>query len=247
MKTEELEKLGLSKTESVLYLAMLKLGSADVKTLVYETGFFKANTYDAMEKLCEKGLISKIIQNNVRTYNLEDPDSLIEYIETKKSELDEKKTLAKKLSEQVKLSKDNIHSSESATVLRGITGVKKQHRDLLEEGNDYVGFGSPENSDKILPDYYWQNQHKKQAEKGMKARLIFNESLRRWKDKIKHQGIQLKFLEKGFEPLTETVIYGDKVAITVYTEKPVVTLIKNKHMADSYRQIFEILWKQSKK
>ncbi|MCF7871897.1 hypothetical protein K9L97_02580 [Candidatus Woesearchaeota archaeon] len=247
MKIEDLEKLGLSKTESTLYLAMLKLGSADVKTLVYETGFFKANTYDAMEKLCEKGLISKIIQNNVRTYNLEDPDTLIEYIETKKSELDDKKRLAKKLSEQVKLSKDNIHSSETAVVLRGITGVKKMHRDMLDEGKDYVSFGAPEESDKLIPEYYWRNMHKRQVEKGIKAKLLFNKSLEYWKDAIPHKEIELRFFEKEFEPLTETTIYGDKVAITVYTEKPVVTLIKNKHMANSYRGIFEILWKQSKK
>ena len=58
--------------------------------------------------------------------------------------------------------------------------------------------------------------------------------------------IELRLFEDELEPLTETTIYGNKVAFTVWTEKPTVTIIKNEHVAASYRQIFEKLWKDSK-
>lgn len=77
--------------------------------------------------------------------------------------------------------------------------------------------------------------------------MIFHKSLRQWQDLIPKNLIELRFFDETFEPLTETTIYGNKVAFTVWTEKPTVTIIDNEHVAESYRQIFNFLWKQSKK
>ena len=76
--------------------------------------------------------------------------------------------------------------------------------------------------------------------------MIFHKSLRNWKKIIPKEIIELRFFFYLFEPLTETTIYGDKVAFVVWTEKPVVTIINNSHVADSYRQLFNFLWKVSK-
>lgn len=246
MNVDKLVELGLSKSEATLYLALLKLGSADVKTLVYETGFFKANTYDSMEKLCEKGIVSKVVQNGVRTYNLEKPDSLIEFIQKKKSELEAKEELAKELAKEAQKSKENTHSSETAVVLRGVSGVKQIYSEIIEKKLDSLIFGSPIESETLIGNHYWKNFHLKLNERNIQTKMIFHKSLRHWKNVNDPKKHQLRFHDAEFESLTETTIYGDKVAFTVWTQKPVVTIIKNKHVADSYRQIFNILWKQSK-
>ena len=88
MNSDELRKLGLSQAEAELYIALLKLGASDVQKLVEETGFYKANTYDALERLCEKGIISKIIEGKKRIYQLQPPESLIEFVQKKKRELE---------------------------------------------------------------------------------------------------------------------------------------------------------------
>jgi hypothetical protein len=76
--------------------------------------------------------------------------------------------------------------------------------------------------------------------------MIFHKSLRNWKTQMPKSIIELKFLNEPFEPLTETTIYGNKVAFVVWTEKPIVTIINNEHVANSYRQVFDILWRQAK-
>ncbi len=81
---------------------------------------------------------------------------------------------------------------------------------------------------------------------GIKAKMIFHRSLRHWGKTIPKEIIELRFFDENFEPLTETTVYGTKVAFVVWTDKPIVTIINNEHVANSYRQIFNLLWKMSK-
>ncbi len=98
MHSKDLMKLGLSKTESVLYLALLKLGASNVQNLIKETGFYKANTYQALERLIDKGIISKVVENNHRIYQIQNPQSLIEYVDKKRHEIQAQEKIAVELS-----------------------------------------------------------------------------------------------------------------------------------------------------
>ena len=245
MNKDSLIKLGLSQSEATLYLALFRIGASDVNRLVQETGFYKANVYQALERLCDKGIISKIIEKNRRVYQIQNPDTLIGFIDEKKDELEKQRKLAKKLTKEVELSKHSF-PQETAAVFTGIGSVKKIYSDIIKNKLDYYVFGSPLESETVIQDYYWKNLHAKQHEFGIKAQMIFHKSLRHWKKFIRHKEVKIKFLDMKFEPLTETTIYGTKVALTVWTEKPVVTIINNKHVAQSYKQIFDILWKMAK-
>jgi sugar-specific transcriptional regulator TrmB len=247
MNPKDLMALGLSKTESVLYLTLLRIGSSDVLTLVKETGFYKANTYDALEKLCDKGIVSKIIDGKRRVYQLQPPNTLVDFVKKKKVDLDAQEKVAEELAAKVKLSKKHTLSKETAFVFRGIAGVKQIYSEIIEKKLDYLVFGTPIESDIVVGEYYWQNLHQKQKEHRIKAKMIFHRSLRKWAKMIPHNIIELRFFDEEFEPLTETTIYGNKVAFVVWTDKPVVTIIDNEHVAASYRQIFEKLWKDAKK
>ena len=246
MEIENLQKLGLSKTEATLYLALLKIGACEVQTLIEETGFYKSNVYDALERLCEKGIISKIIDSKKRVYQLQKPEALIELIIKKKESLEEQEEVARQLANEVTLKKEHIHTPETAMVFRGISGVKQIYSEIIEKKYNYLVFGSPKESETIIGDYYWENLHAKQKEYGIKARMIFHKSLRNWEKSVPKDIIELRFFDEAFEPLTETTIYGTKVAFVVWTEKPIVTIIDNEHVAEAYKQVFKFLWMSSK-
>ena len=57
----------------------------------------------------------------------------------------------------------------------------------------------------------------------------------------------MKFTSKMYETPATTWIYGDKVAITVWSEQPIATVIRSRQVADSYKQFFRILWETAKK
>jgi len=246
MEISNLKKIGLSNTEAVLYLSLLKRGSADANTLVKSTGLYKANTYDALEKLCGRGIVSKVISNRKRIYQIQKPNSFLEVIEKKKRELEEQELVAKELAKNVEVLKIKT-TEETASVFRGIAGVKQIYSEIINEKLDYLVFGSPKESGELLPDYYWQNLHVKQKEYGIKAKMIFNKSLRNWTKLVPKELIELRFFDEKFEPLTETTIYGNKVAFVTWTEEPTVTIITNLYLAESYKVFFKILWKIAKK
>ncbi len=246
MKTEDLKKIGLSQSEAVLYLSLLRLGASEVQPLIEETGFYKANIYEALERLCEKGIVSKVIEGGKRVYQIQKPESLIEFIKKKKDELEEQEKIAKELAKNVGNMKKHIYSQETAMVFKGLAGVKQIYSEIINERLDYFVFGSPKESEIVIGDYYWKNLHVKQKEYGIKAKMIFHKSLRDWKKIIQKGIIELKFFDEEFEPLTETTIYGTKVAFVVWTENPVITIINNEHVANSYKQLFNFLWKMSK-
>lgn len=246
MEISKLTKLGLSNSEAVLYMKLLKLGSSDVQTLIKETGFYKANIYDSLDRLIEKGIISKVTEGNKRIYQLQRPESLIEFVEKKEEEINEQKKLAIKLAKSVDMAKKHIHSSETAMVFKGLSGVRQIYSEIINEKLDYLTFGAPKESETIIGDYYWQNLHAKQKQFGIKAKMIFHKSLRNWKRLIPKDIIKLRFFDGEIEPLTETTIYGTKVAFVVWVENPIVTIIDNSHVSESYRLVFDYLWKQAK-
>ena len=99
----------------------------------------------------------------------------------------------------------------------------------------------------MLGESWWVNYHKKRSQKGITAKLMFNESLKYWKAEVKYPKAEVRYTKAGFEPLTETIIRNDKIGIIIWTEKPLGVLIHNKTAALSYDKFFEIMWKAAEK
>lgn len=112
---------------------------------------------------------------------------------------------------------------------------------------DYVVFGAPKKSLEIMGELFWKIYNKKKNNNGINVRMIFNEELREFSKKILDENTQIRFFEKDFEPLTETHIQDNYVAIAVWTDEPILFYIEDKEVANSYRNFFEKLWKISKK
>ncbi len=246
MNIRDLEGLGLSEAEAKLYLALLRLGPSDAKALVRETNMFKANVYQSLERLYRKGIISQHTEEGRKLFRIQRPDSLLEYIAQKEENIQKQRKLAKKLIKEVEHLKKIEQAPESASVFYGLAGVKKVFRDVIERELDCMTFGSTLASETIIGSYFWDNFHQKQLEKGLKMKLLFHQSLRHWKGKIPEEVADIRFLDEELEPLTETTIYGDTVALSVWLETPITTIIQNQHVANSYKQVFDIMWRHAK-
>lgn len=124
----------------------------------------------------------------------------------------------------------------------GIEGVKTLLRVLLDAGGkEHHTFGSAKES-LMLGESFWTEYHKERAARGIKAKLIFNESLKDWVQNNKYPKTEYKFIKKSFEPLTETIIRNDKIGIIIWTKTPIGILISNKVAAESYDKFWKIMW-----
>src|SRR3989344_2417651 len=136
----------------------------------------------------------------------------------------------------------NIDQKTKVAFFEGIDGIKELLYILLNAGGkEHHTFGGAKEG-LVMGDSFWIDYHQKRAKLGIQAKLIFNESLKDWTQKNKYPNAEYKFIEKEFEPLTETIIRNDKIGIIIWTEIPIGILISNKIAAESYDKFWKIMW-----
>jgi sugar-specific transcriptional regulator TrmB len=247
MELTELLKLGFNKNEAQVYLILIKFVKADAGQIIKETHFHKNIVYDNLEKLINKGLVSYIIENKRKVFQITSSTSLIDYFENEEKKLNEKKKEAEKITKEINKIARQLPSTQEAMVFRGVRGVKNFYYEGVKQNQDTLAFGAPQESIDIMGEIFWRNLQVKRQEKNVHAKLIFNPSIKEYGESIKNPLTEVRYFERDFEPMSETHIQGDEVGIIVWTKEPILFLIKDKLVAESYRKFFEKMWKQARK
>ena len=245
MDAKKLEKLGLNKNEAIVYLALIPLGQASAGEIIKKTSFHRNIVYDNLEKLIDKGLVSFILEGKKKVFQLASPDMITEMLEKQQIKLNLQKEIEKDIKKEIKKSY-KATKKQDAVIFRGVNGLKLLLKDTIKQHTDYYVFGAPKSSVNIMSSTFWKNYNKKLVSQNIIAKMLFNDDLRSWSKQIMNKNTLIKFLPKHFDALTETIVYGEKVAIIVWTEKPIATLIQDKEAAKGYKQHFNMLWKIAK-
>jgi hypothetical protein len=115
--------------------------------------------------------------------------------------------------------------------------------DIIEVGEDFLGFGGTLRFKDILPTYTEQWAEKRRRKK-IRARLISSVETKAPLWELN----ECRAVPKEYLSPASTFIYGDKIAIFVLEEQPpTIILIESEKFARSYRNYFELLWKIAKK
>lgn len=250
MNHEELIELGFNKNEAKVYLALAGFGKATANTLIKHTKFHKNIVYDNLEKLIDKGLVTYVIEEGIRHFKIAPPDMLVQMFNEEAKAIEIRIVKAKKIADQVSKAMKVINPKQEATIYRGVKGIRSFYNQLIQRGQDYVAFGAPQESINIMGDAFWMNLSQKVKDNKMKMRLIFNESIRGHGEKTRKsvpKTVRVRYFKEDFEPLTETNIQGNRIAIIVWTEEPLLFLIEDKFVAENYQRFFEDMWKQARK
>ena len=245
MNFEELIKLGFNKNEAKVYLSLVKFGKADANQLIKDTKFHKNIVYDNLEKLIDKGLVTFIIEEGRKVFQAAPPDMIIQLFEDQEKELAARKKLAETIAEDIRKAVKKVPFKQTAVIYRGIKGIKAYHAEVLHSGKNYTLFGAPKQSIDIMGEHFWKNFELKRIENKIHVKMIFNPSLRNFGESLKNQHTVIRYFERDFEPLTQTDVHEDKVAIIVWSDPPVIFLIQDKLVANSYGEFFERMWKQA--
>lgn len=243
---EDFIKLGFNRNEARVYVSLIKFGKTDAHQLVKDTKFHKNIVYDNLDKLINKGLVRYIVEDGKRFYAISSPEMLIKSVEESIDSLKQKKDFAVKLSKDIEKRIKIVPHKQEASVFRGQNGIRAYHNEIIREGKEFFVFGAPKQSVDIMGENFWENFQVKRIDKKIKARMIFNFSLRSFGDALRNKYTDVRYFEGNFEPLTQTDVHENKIAIIVWTETPVLFIIEDKDVAASYRSYFEKMWKKAK-
>jgi sugar-specific transcriptional regulator TrmB len=239
MDTQFLEDIGLTKTEAKVYLTTLDLGSALAGAISQKSGIHRRSVYDALERLIEKGLVSFITKNNRKLFEAAEPKRLLQIA-------DERMQNLKGVVPHLELRHGAAKEKQEAVFFKGKPALKTVFDDqIAEKKTIYVVGASAEASD--ILQYYFTHYDKKRKSKRIPIKMIFPEDSRKSKMLKNVPLSEIKFLPQKYISPVGTNIYGDRVAIVVWTDEPAAILIKNKAIADAYRKYFNFMWERAKK
>jgi sugar-specific transcriptional regulator TrmB len=246
MEENSLLKLGLKEKEASIYLALLKSGPILANQLAKKTGQVRTTVYSQLDLLIEKGFVSYTIQSGKRFYRAADPQKLLEEFQAKKEE--EENTL-KEVVQSLKKTQGIEQSKTKVEVFEGKEGLKTAFLKFTREQNqELLHYGSSGISYKIIP-LFMEKWNKERIKKKIFMKIIYNHT-KITDDRIKN-GPKLLNAEYRFSPIkdfsmTGTMIYKNTVTFSIWDpENCMAIVIENPSIAKSYRENFEILWKNS--
>ena len=236
MDTKNLEKLGLTRNESLIYLSLLKLGSTSAQNIIKESKLHRSRVYDGLEKLQIKGLVSHVVKDFKKYFQAVSPEKLLDYIE-------EKKTAIKEILPELKRIEGMKKEEINASIFKSKEGLKTIHAEMLKVGENVQVLGA---KGLILSElyYFMPNFEKERLKKKMKWICLWDTPKIKKMVTKKRKLVEGTTLPKGYASDSVVNIFGNKVAIVHWKEKyPTGFLIENKDIADSFRKWFELIEK----
>ncbi|MBU3913108.1 MAG: helix-turn-helix domain-containing protein [Nanoarchaeota archaeon] len=246
METSALKELGLTENEVTIYFFLLKVGESTTGLIIKETGISNSRVYESLNSLAKKGFVSYNIQRNGKHFQATNPKILLEKEEERKNKL-------KKLIPEL-VSMTNLREIETNTaVYEGYEGFKTAFKKIIDDCPKdkeifILGFSEQQYKTESLR-LFLENMNLKSSAKKQKLKIILDKSVKETlgRDREKEKFTEVKYMPKGYVSPGAIDIFEDYVYIFLWEERPFVFMIKNKKIAESFKQYFTLLWKIAKK
>jgi HTH-type transcriptional regulator, sugar sensing transcriptional regulator len=243
---KELESLGLSKNESKIYLFLLKNGSTTTGSIIKNTNISNSRVYETLKFLLNKGLVSYTVQKNGKHFQAVSPKTFLDIEEERKNKIE---TILPGL-----LDLEAHDSFETKTAIyEGFAGFKIAFKKIIDDCSnggtiDILGFSKQQFSSESLK-IFLSNMNLKSEKKNQKLRFILDQSAREWQGKDR-EGVktnEVRYMPEGYISPAAIDVFQDYVYMFLWEERPFVFMIKNKRIAESFKQYFQFLWNIAKK
>lgn len=237
---KQLEELGLRGSEICVYLYLLKQGISTPPQIAKGTGIARPNCYKILQSLKEKGLIEEQKKDKRKAYLASDPIALVQTLERRKEAMD-------KMLPDLRALYTTQKNKPEIRFYDGFEQVKEIYLQTLLS-KEILGIASTKKLFALSPKFF-DRYHKEIKKKGIDFRdIISHESGEKSGRKTKEQlrGLyELKLLpQKHGEVFTDILIWDDNIALIVL-DKPIFgTVLTNKHMAQTFRILFELSWQK---
>ena len=243
MSTALFEELGLSPNEAKIYQALILYGGSGVSTIALRSKVHRSNTYDAIHRLMEKGLVYEVLGQREVIYEPVDPVKFRELLSEKS------RNLEKELPAMMKRYTKRL-TPERAYVYKGIEGVKNYMRLALDVEEDIFTLGGKcawlDPKLESFTDRFMQELKRKKINKYnlFDARVQEECSV----SLLKKVSTKYKFLPKDHQTHSSIDIFGEYIVtftgmdVCSMGDDMTVFVIASSDLADDYRAWWKMLW-----
>jgi len=236
MKIEEvLRNLGLTSNEIRVYLALNDHGSSKAGEVANIAGIDRSSCYNSLRILIDKGLVSYVSIGKVKWFQATGPKRILDYLKEQEEDV---KNILPELDKRHKASK----IKGQVRLFKGIKGIKTIFKDIIATGKDNFAFGSEGQFSKRMPEFALQFDRMKKENK-IHTKII----IRRGRKEIDTKTSEYRNFPFAAESPAVTNIYGDKIAILIWTDEPEGIIIENAAAAKAYKSYFDFMWDNANK
>jgi len=231
---EILKDLGFEEREIKIYLALIRLGDSPALKISKEIGIDRTTTYDILERLIGRGIVSLYIKNKSKHFSALAPDNLLNYFKEKYSSLENILPDLKKISN---------HTPElvKCELFYGKEGLKSVGKDIVDKTKEYRVIGIRKEYEEILG--YFNEQAILKLDQFKAKEIAIVEKNAKFK-KLKNG--EYRYLDKKLLSPITTLIYKNKVVFFIWKEPYFAVSIENEPLAKAQTEYFNILWKTAK-
>jgi len=226
-----LEKVGFSPNEIKVYLTLNDHGSTKAGRISKLAKIDRSSCYNALKSLTEKGLVSYVFIGKIKWFQATGPKRLLDYLREQEEDV---KSIIPELDSRHKA----VRIEGQVRLFKGIKGIKTIFLDIAKTGKDNFAFGSEGQFSERIPEFALQFDRLKKENK-IHTKLI----IRQGRKELDSKTSEYRYIPGIEESPAVTNIYGDKIAIIIWTDEPEGVIIENKAAAKSYKAYFDFMWK----
>lgn len=232
-----LVQLGLNEKESKTYLAALEMGSVSMSDLARKTGLNRITTYDIINSLKDKGLMSQTQKAKKKLYVAAEPDALQRLVATKENILTQSLPYLFGLSNSTK-------KKPKIMFFEGEQGMIGLYQKTLDAKGELLTFGDEKHFYDLVLAKYFPDYRDQRKERGIKAKMIIPETERgritQQNDRTGFRETKLVSLEK-YKFSVYFLLYNNSTII-ISPEDLVGLYVESKDITDTLRSFHQLLW-----
>jgi len=245
---EILSKLGLTKTQAVLYLTSLQHGILSVLELSKLTNINRQQIYTEAEKLVDLG-IYELTRKQGKKYIPASPAGLIKIGKKKIGETEEILTKLTAMLPQLEALPMPRKDKVIVKYFEGIPKIREAYEEelALSKNTEIVSLaGSINDVFNFFPESYWDTWNKKFIKHNSTSRMLVHNSgiARQTAERDKQYKRETRWLQNF--PLTTNIdVFNNTVFIVSFYDE-IAIWTESQVMAQSYRILFNTLWEFAK-
>ncbi|MDO8593965.1 MAG: helix-turn-helix domain-containing protein [bacterium] len=240
-----LQSFGWSEKEATIYIALLELGKGTVTEISRKSGISRTNSYNILDSLSNKGVVSISGKEPKQEYAAESPETITTALKRQAEEITERIRKSEEIVPELTL----LHAKQNRPKVKfyeGADGLRQVYEDTLTASEPIRAYASVDDVHKALPSYF-PNYYKRRAKKGIAIRAIFpkTEVSTELATRDTEEKREVAFIPRekyDFSP--EINIYDDKIMIASWREKLGI-IIESAEIAHAMKQIYELAWAEA--
>ncbi len=238
METEKvLELLGLNEKEAKVYLALLQMGKGTVPAIATRAGTKRPTTYLILDELRKKDLVTLLPRKIKAIYTAKSPEVLLEE-QKEKEEL-----IAQKMPELLAIY-NSKKEKPKVTFYQGKKQILELYNKEIFKSERLDIFCSIKSiHPEVLSGIWWFLEVIEKKKIPTREILQADQESIEYAKKYSSEIHLIRLLPKEFKIPTDNIIFQDKLAIFSYKDEPMVVVIQSSDVAQTYRSMFEIVWK----